>query len=302
MTDRAREAEHHRRPARPLEIPAAGWWQVAKRVRREAGRNNLPLLAAGVAFYFLLAAFPALFALVTLYGLVSDPEQVYRQVQDLAAVLPPGAVDLPHVQAREIVGDDSKTGLGFGFAASILGVLWSASGGTLGLIRAVNAAYDREESRSFVRVRGLALAFILGAIVFVLFAVGLVAVAPQALRWVGLGGHAQALIGALRWPVLALAMLGGLALVYRYAPARPTAGRVWLSWGSAVATALWLGASALFSWYVASFNRFNEIYGPLGAVIALLVWFFLTAYIVLLGAQINAVLERQASRGGSSAA
>lgn len=279
--------------AGPLEIPLAGLWQVAKRVRSETGRDNLSLLAAGVAFYFLLSVFPALIAVVNLYGLASDPEQIYRQIRELSAVLPPGAVELIDEQAREIVGGDSKAGLGIGFVASILGVLWSASAGTLGLIHAVNAAYDEDENRSFVKVRGLALAFTLGAIVFVLFAVGLVAVAPQALRHVGLGGEARTVIEVLRWPVLAAAMLSGLALVYRYAPARQSAGWRWVSWGSILATALWLGASALFSWYVSSFGRFNEVYGSLGAVIALLVWFFLTAYIVLLGAEVNAELERQ---------
>ena len=291
MTERLPET-HAERVARPL----AGWWQAAKRVRREIGRDNLPLLAAGVAFYFLLAVFPALIAMVTLYGLIADPEQVYRQVEALGGVLPTGAVDLLDAQAREIVGNGaSRTGLGFGFVASIVGVVWSASSGTLGLIRAVNAAYNQEENRSFVRLRGLALAFTLGAVVFVLLAVGLVAVAPAVLGWVGLGGQAQTLISVLRWPVLALAMLAGLALVYRYAPARPPIGLWWVNWGSLLATALWLAGSGLFSWYVSSFGRFNETYGSLGAVIVLLVWFFLTGFVVLLGAEINNELERQAS-------
>lgn len=297
MTDRATDADTAgRRRAGPLGLGRAGWWRLAGNVRAEIGRDNLGLLAAGVAFYFLLAVFPALIAVVNLYGLVADPEEIYRQIAQLGAVAPPGAVALLDEQAREIVGDEgARTGLGLGFAASIVGVLWSASGGTLGLIRAVNAAYDQPEERSFVRVRGLALAFTLGAIVFALFAVGLVAVAPQLLLHVGLGGSAQALIAVLRWPALALAMLAGLALVYRYAPSRRPSGWRWVSWGSVAATALWLGVSALFSWYVASFGRFNEVYGSLGAVIALLVWFFLTAWVVLLGAEINAELERAAS-------
>lgn len=294
MTERA-SRPHNRGVSRRLEVPFTSWWRIARRVWLEAGRKHLPLFAAGVAFYFLLAVFPALIALVNLYGLIADPEQLYRQVQNLAAVVPPGAVDLLDARVRDIVAGDSKTGLGLGFVVSLLGVLWSASAGTLGLIRAINAAYGHPENRSFVRVRGLALGFTLGAIFLVLFGVGLVGVAPQVLGHVGLGDQVQALIGALRWPVLTLAMLSGLALVYRYAPARPPAGWRWVSPGSAVATALWLGGSGLFSWYLASFGRFNEIYGSLGAVIALLIWFFLTAFAVLAGAEINAQIERRVS-------
>lgn len=291
-TGEREETGETRRAERPGEIPLAGLMQVARRVWVEIGRDNVPLLSAGVAFYGLLAIFPGLIALVTLYGLIANPEEVFRQVRSLAGVVPPETVGLLDEQAREIVGDD-KTGLGLGFAASVLGVLWSASSGALGLIRAVNAAYDVTESRSFVRQRALAFGFTLGIIGFVLFAVGAVAVVPGVLRFVGLGAHAELMISTLRWPVLALAMLGGLVLVYRYGPSRPAAGWRWVSWGSLVATALWLGASALFSWYVEGFGRFNQVYGSLGAVIVLLLWFFLGAFAVLLGAEINAELERQ---------
>jgi membrane protein len=294
-----RAGPHVGRPIfdRPRQIPLAGWWAVAKNVRAEVGRDNLPLLAAGVAFYGFLAVFPGLIALITLYGVVADPGQVAAQIEQLSAVLPSQALGVLENQARQILGDPesgSSVGLGIGFAASVLAVLWSVSTGTLGLIRAVNAAYNADESRSFVRLRAIAFAFTLGAIAFVLFAVALVAVAPVALRWVGLGGSSQALIAVLRWPVLALAMIAGTALIYRYAPSRPPAGWRWVSFGSLVAAALWLAGSALFSWYVSSFARFNEVYGSLGAVIVLLLWIFLTAYTVLLGAEINHELERWA--------
>lgn len=282
---------------RPREIPLSGWWQVTKNVRAELGRDNLPLLAAGVAFYGFLAVFPALIALITLYGVVADPAQVAAQIDQLSAVLPPAALGVLEDQAREILGDPSdgsKAGLGLGLVVSVLGVLWSVSTGMLGVIRAVNAAYNRTENRSFVRLRVIAFAFTLGAIGFGLFAIGLVAAAPAALSFVGLGDSTQILIAVLRWPALALAMIAGTALIYRYAPARPPTGWRWVSWGSVVAAALWLAASALFSWYVSSFARFNEVYGSLGAVIVLLVWIYLTAYTVLLGAEINHELERWA--------
>lgn len=295
--DRSENRSQEPTVAGPREIPLSGWWQVAKNVRTELGRDNLPLLAAGVAFYGFVAVFPGLIALITLYGVVADPEQVASQIEQLSAVLPPEALGVLQEQAREILGDPdsgARTGLGLGFAASVLGVLWTVSTGTLGLIRAVNAAYDARETRSFVRVRAIAFAFTLGAIGFVLFAVALVAVAPAVLRWVGLGESTHTLISVLRWPVLALAMAAGTALIYRWAPSRPATGWRWVSWGSAVATALWLAASALFSWYVSSFARFNEVYGSLGAVIVLLMWIFLTAYTVLLGAEINHELEKWA--------
>ncbi len=282
---------------RPRQIPLAGWWAVARSVRIEVGRDNLSLLAAGVAYYGFLAVFPGLIALVTLYGVVADPGQVAAQIEQLSAVLPPPAIAVLQNQARQILGDPatgSQVGLGIGFAASVLAVLWSVSTGTLGLIRAVNAAYDADESRSFVRLRAIAFVFTLGAIVYVLFAVALVTAAPSALRWIGLEGTAPALIAVLRWPALALAMIAGTAVIYRYAPSRPPAGWRWVSFGSLVASALWLAGSAVFSWYVSSFARFNQVYGSLGAVIVLLLWIFLTAYTVLLGAEINHEMERWA--------
>ena len=279
----------------PSDIPPQGWKAIAKRTMGEVKDDNLPLMAAGVAFYFFLALFPAIIATVTVYGLVMSPEQIDSQLQSLASALPPDAASLITEQLRGAT-TSAGGGLTVGLIVSLAGVLWAASGGMNGLIQGVNAAYDEDESRNFFVKRGLALLLTVGGILFFSIAVALVAVLPAALGSLGLGGLGQTLANVLRWPLLAVLLIGALAVVYRLAPDRDDPRMRWVTWGAGVATVLWLIGSALFSFYINNFGSYNETYGALAGVIILLLWLFLTSFVVLLGAEINSEMEHQTAQ------
>jgi len=287
--DRGRSAE------RPREIPAAGWRDVALRVKAEAKADNLSLLAGGVAFFAMLSLVPALVAVVSIYGLVADPADIERQVRDLTRALPAEARDLITQQLRDVVRS-SETGLGLGAIAGALVALWGASSAVKHLISAINTTYDEDETRGFVRLRGLSILLALGAAVFVVVAVGLIAVLPAALSDTGLGDAARSVLNVVRWPLLFVAMIVALAVVYRFGPDRDNPRWRWVSWGAVVAAVAWVAASIGFAVYTANFGRYNETYGSLGAVVVLLLWLYLSALLVLLGSEINAEIEHQTAR------
>jgi len=279
----------------PVGIPPRGWWQVIKRAFRESSADNVPMLAGGVAFFAFLAVFPALIAALTLYGLLADPAQVAQQVQGIAAALPRSAQPLLTEQLTSVT-QSSGGALTAGLAISLLAALWSASSGTGNLITAVNLAYDEEESRGFVKLRVTALGLTLGGIVFVLLTLTLVAVVPVALDNLGLGVVGRVVAQVVRWVLLVGVVVVGLAVVYRVAPDRASPRFRWVSAGALVATVLWIIGSVAFSLYVNFFGNYNKTYGALAGVIVLMLWLFLTTYIVLLGAEINAESERQTVR------
>ena len=283
---------HGRDAERPTSIPARGWKDVLVRTRQEVKDDRVPLLAAGVAFYALLAMVPALVAVVSLYGLVAEPGQVVDQARNWLGAAPQEVRDLVTSQLQSITSSaGAKAGL-----ALVVGVviaLWSASSGMNHLIEAIDMAYDEDETRGFVKRRGLALLFTVGAIVFVLFAIGVIAVLPGLLDKAGLGTVGRVAIGVIRWVVLLAGMLVALALLYRYGPDRDEPKWTWTSPGALVATVVWLIGSALFAVYTGNFGKYNETYGSLGAVVVLMLWFWLTAMCVVIGAELNAESERQ---------
>ncbi len=279
----------------PVGIPPRGWWQVIKRAFRESSADNVPMLAGGVAFFAFLAVFPALIAALTLYGLLADPAQVAQQVQNIAKALPRSAQPLLTEQLTSVT-QTSGGALTAGLVISLLAALWSASSGTGNLITAVNLAYDEEESRGFVKLRATALGLTLGGIVFVLLTLTLVAVVPVALDNLGLGVVGRVVAQVVRWVLLVGVVVVGLAVVYRVAPDRASPRFRWVSAGALVATVLWIIGSVAFSLYVNFFGNYNKTYGALAGVIVLMLWLFLTTYIVLLGAEINAESERQTVR------
>ena len=276
----------------PTQIPPRGWWQVTRRAFAESQADHVPMLAGGVAFFAFLAIFPALIAGISLYGLVADPGQVARQVEGLAGTLPRETQPLVAQQLAAVVAGSNQA-LGLGFVISLLVALWSASSGTANLIQAVNIAYDEDETRGFVKLRGTALVLTLGAIVFVLVALTLVAVVPVALDALPLGSVGTVLAQLLRWVLLILVVVVALAVVYRLAPDRDSPRFRWASTGAVVAAALWIAGSVLFSLYVDNFGSYNRTYGALAGVVVLLLWLYLSSYVVLLGAEINAEAERQ---------
>jgi membrane protein len=289
-----------REASAPREIPARGWRDILFRVKDRISEDNLSIISSGVAFYALLSIFPALIALVGLYGLVFDPQQVQQQLGTLTAVLPGEAANLIGQQLGEVASME-RTSLGVGSIVALLAALWTASAGMRTLMTALNVAYHEKETRSTVKLYGTSLLLTLGAIVGAIIAVLTVVAIPAILNLVNLPQQMEALLAYGRWPALALIMLLGLAIVYRYGPDRENPRWRWVSWGAVIATVLWIVASLLFSLYVSQFGNYNKTYGSMGAVIILMTWFLLTAYIFLIGAEINAEMERQTRKDTTDA-
>lgn len=279
----------------PTDVPAKGWKDVAVRVKDELKADQVPLLSAGVAFYVLLALFPALVAVVSIYGLVADPTDVSRQVGDLTSALPESAQQLITDQL-ESVASGADRGIGLALAAGVAAALWSASSGMKHLIEAVNAAYDESESRKFFKLRGLALLLTIGALGFGVVSIGVLAFLPSAIERTPLGSTGQALVRVGSYPALAIAFGVALAVLYRYGPDRDDPRWRWVSPGAAIATVVWIVASLGFSFYASNFGSYGETYGSIGAVIVLMLWLAITAFSVILGAEIDAELEAQTGR------
>lgn len=289
-----REVDRGRKADTPSEIPAKGWKDIALRLYREFNKDRLLLVAAGVTFYAILALFPAIAALVSIYGAVADPSTIYAHLNDLRGVLPDGAIDIIGGQVQRLTQKSSGT-LGLTAVVSILISLWSANGGVKAIFDALNIAYEEDEKRSFVMLNLQSLAFTFGALVFVVLALTGIVVVPAVLQVLGLDEKAW-YIALLRFPALLLLVVGGLAVLYRYGPSRRKPKWRWVTWGSGLAGVLWLIVSGLFSWYVAHFGSYNETYGSLGAAIGFMTWIWLSTTVVLLGAELNAEMEHQTAQ------
>jgi membrane protein len=276
---------------RPTGIPLRGWRDVLARVKVDVKRDDVSLLAAGVAFYGLLALVPTLVALVSLYGLVADPADIQRNVNDVLAAAPVEVRRLVESQLTSIVRTSSSS-LRIGAVAGVAVALFSASSGVKNLMTAVNRAYHEEETRGLFRLRVTAL-----ALTVVLLIVGAVTVlallAPHALSGTGVAGVLKAILLVARWALAGLALIVCLAVVYRYGPARDNPRWRWSSPGALLTTVVGVVVSVAFSFYTANFGTYNETYGALGAVVVVMLWLYLMAYAVIAGAELNAELERQ---------
>ncbi len=284
-----------RRADRPSEIPGPGWKAIGSRVVASLKLDHVSLLAAGVAFKGLLALFPSIVAIISIWGLVADPQQIATQLEQFTSALPGGAAELLDQQMQQVAASESST-LGVALVISVLLALWSASGGMAGLIEGINAAYDEVDRRKFPVKRGLALLLTFAGIIGLLVTVGLIAVLPAALETFGLGRVGELAIRIGTWPALALLAMAALAGLYKLAPDRDQPRVRWVSWGAVIATTLWLLGSAVFTLYVENFGNFGETYGTFAGIIILMLWLMLTSFIVLLGAEINAEIERQTAR------
>ena len=287
----AREADRGRQADAPSAIPKKGWKDIAVRVKDSLRDDQVSLLAAGVAFFTLLALAPALAAVVSIYGLVTTPAEASKQIADFTTALPKDARSLLADQVKTVAGGNPR-GLGIALVIGVLLSLWTASGGMKQLIEAVNVAYDESETRKFLRLRGLALLFTLGMIVVFVATLGLLAVLPAVVN----SSAGQVVANVVRWPLLAVLMAVALAVLYRYAPDRDNPKLRWVTWGAGIATLLWVVGSVLFTVYVSNFGHYNKTYGSLGAVVVLLLWLYLSAFIILLGAEINAEMELQTAK------
>jgi membrane protein len=238
---------------------------------------------------------PALVAMVSLYGLFADPSQIERQVHDLLGAAPAEVRQLVQTQLQDITSGSDR-GIGVGIVVGIVAALWSASSGMKHLIGAINRAYGEREGRGFVRLQAVSLGLTLGAITFLVAAFSVVALLPAALASTGLGGPLRAVLGIARFPLLGLALILGLGFLYRFGPDRDQPKWRWVSVGAVTAAVLWIVGSILFSLYAANFGKYNQTYGSLATVVVVMLWLYLTAYVVVLGAELNAELEHQTAK------
>jgi membrane protein len=284
--DRGRAAGH------PAEIPSRGWLDVLWRAWGEVGEANLFLVAGGVTYALILALFPGLAALVSLYGLVFDPAQIEQQIGALSGVLPVQTQQLLSQQLHSLV-EASGGALRLGAVVGILLALWSASRGMSGIITAINIAYEEKERRGFFKLNLIALGLTLGLLVAGIIVITLIGVLPAAVQILAVGGGTKWLLFLVQWPLLVVLMMFGLAVLYRYAPDRDKPQWRWVSPGALVATILWIIASVGFTVYVANFNSYDKTYGSLGGVVVLLTWLYLSTLVILFGAAINTQSEKQ---------
>jgi membrane protein len=276
----------------PKDIPVIGWWDILTRVIKRLSGENITLICGGMAMYALLSVFPALAAAVSIYGLFATPADAIKEVQSFAGVLPPGVWEIFRSQLETITRHETSTlsiaaVLGLGIA------LWSARSAMSALMSGTNLAYGEREKRKFYVQVLTSLALTVGAVAGFLVMLLLGVVIPVTLNLLGTSRWIQWAADALQWALLWAFTVGALAMVYRYAPARHRARWHWVKWGSIMAATLWLAMSATFAFYVQAFGSYGKTYGALGGVISLLMWFYLSSVIVVLGAQINAEMERQ---------
>jgi membrane protein len=298
---RAHEPGRGREANSPEEIPARGWKDIFWRMLWGISEDRILATSGGVAFFALLAVFPAMATIVSLYGLFADASTIRGHLSLLAGILPGGVLELIGEQISLITGKDSDT-LSLAFIVGFLVALWSANSGVAALFDALNVVYGEKEKRSLVRFYATTFLLTLGMIGFIILAIAAVVIAPVVLTFMGFVTPSERLLAILRWPVLLLVVGLWLAVIYRYGPSRRDPKWRWVTWGSVIASVLWLTASMLFSWYVANFDSYNKTYGSLGAGVGFMVWIWLSVVIVLLGADLNAEMEHQTARDSTEGA
>jgi membrane protein len=292
---RAHEPHRGREADSPDQIPSLGWKDIAVRVFWSIPANRLLAMAGGVSFFALMAVFPAIAAVVSLYGLFADATTVATHLVLLQGVLPGGVLDLIAGQIALIVSKGAAT-LGWAFLTSLAIALWSANSGAAALFDALNVIYGEKEKRSLLVFYASTLLLTLGMITFVILALAAVVVTPIVMAFIGWATPGERILALLRWPIMLVVVAAWLAVIYRYGPSRENAKWRWVTWGGVTASGLWLAASMIFSWYVANFDSYNKTYGSLGAGIGFMVWIWLSVVIILLGAQMNAEMEHQTAR------
>lgn len=292
---RAREPGRGRDAESPSDIPALGWLDILSRVLWAIFENRIFTVSGGVAFFSVLAVFPGIAAVVSLYGLFADTASISSHLSFLAGILPFGVMQVLADQINLLSKQGADT-LGFAFAVSFAIAIWSANSGIAALFDALNVIYNEREKRSLLRFYTTTLIFTVAGIIFLVTAIAGVIALPLLLKLAGLETLASELVSFLRWPFMLVAVGTSLAFIYRFGPSRRDARWRWVSWGSGIAGVIWIAASMVFSWYVATFDSYNRVYGSLGAGVGFMVWLWLSAIIILLGAQLNAEMEHQTAR------
>jgi membrane protein len=291
--DKASADERGRTAEKPSDIPSRGWKDILWRVYEGISEDRILANAAAVTFYALLALFPAIAALVSIYGLFADPATLQQHLDSVSSLLPGGAVDVIRDQLNRLAAEP-RSALGVSFFVGLIISLWSANGGIKALFDALNVVYEERERRSFIQLNALTLAFTLAMIAFVIIALACIVAVPVALNY--LPGFIGFILNIARWPLMLVLVTLALACIYRYGPSRDQPKWRWITWGSAFAAIAWLGFSAIFSFYAAKFGSFNKTYGSLGAVIGFMTWMWLSIAVILLGGKVNAEMEHQTAR------
>ncbi|MEK9279733.1 YihY/virulence factor BrkB family protein [Bradyrhizobium sp. ISRA442] len=284
-----------RRSKSPFAIRWAGWKDIGWRTYQRISDDRLLATAGGVVFFGLLAIFPAVTALVSSYGLFADPSTISANLQTLATMLPEGSFQIVEDQVARVVSK-GNTALGATFLFGLVLAIWSANAGVKSIFDALNVAYEEREKRSFIRLNLVSLAFTVGSIMALLVMVGAVVAFPLALNHLGLAPESKLIVALARWPLLFVILLIALAVLYRFAPSRDPPRWQWLSIGAVMAAVLWIAGSALLSWYLSEFANYSATYGSLGAAIGLMMWMWVSAIVIMFGAELNSEIERQTRR------
>ena len=280
---------------KPREIPPTGWKEIGKRVYHQLSADHVQIVAAGIAFYFFLALFPAIIAMINIYSLVIDPAQIKEQFSALSNILPKQAYEIITGILEPVLSKPGST-LGWSLVISILVSLWSANKGTSALFEGLNIAYDEKDERGFIKKTGITFLFTIGAILMGLLSLMLLIFYPAFIDKIGLPSGLESFIDWGRWFLIAFLFIIALGMLYKNAPDRDDPEFKWVSWGAFISTVLWIGGSLLFSWYVENFGSYDKVYGSFAAVIILMLWLFITAFIILLGAEINSEMEHQTGK------
>ena len=288
------ETAQGRSAEKPHEVPARGWKSILKRTKDDIRHDHLTTVSGGVGLFFLLGLIPALAALISIYGLVSNPAQIEQQFASFRHVVPGDVFNLLDSQMKSIASSHKAAGWG-----AVIGILIAVWGGTkcaTALMDGLNITYHEDEKRGFFRLNLTALLLTVAGLISLCILIGILGSVSAVVRHFQLDHTWREILMALRWPVLFVFFMFALAVLYRYAPSRTEPKWRWVSWGAFVGAALWLLVSAGFAVYLTYFNSYNKTYGSLGAIVVLLTWLYLSAYAVLLGGELNGEMERQTAR------
>lgn len=300
MSDQERKTYSHPKdddlpqPRKPHKFSKAGWWSALKATAKGVSRHHLNIVGGGVGFYMLLGIIPGLGALISIYGLLANPEDVQKHFAAIEGAVPAPVTQLLTEQMGRLA--EQQSGAGWGAIIGLVLALWAGSRVAMALMQGLNIAYEKKEDRGFFKKNAVRIALTLGAVILGLIAMAVIIVLPPVLNALPFSGLTIGFLAFIRWPILLLLGIVGLAILYRVGPSRKQPKFRWLTWGSGVAAILWVAVSALFSLYVANFGSYNETYGSLGAVVVLLMWLYISAFVILLGAELDAAFEMQTAK------
>lgn len=274
----------------PSRISFSGWNKIVRSVIDQVSENNISIISAGVAFYSFLAIFPAIAAMVSIYGLAMNPESIQAQLSIIYGMMPREAYEILKTQLENLV-NTSESALGWSMIISILLSIWSANKGTKSLFTGINIAYNVKNERGFLKQNALTLIFTFGAVCLLIISMVLIVAFPVLVERIGVPVYLETIIGYGRWILLGLLLIWFLGEAYKYAPVKKAPNFKWVAPGAILATFFWLLASWAFSFYASNFGSYGEVYGSISAVVVLLLWLFITSFIILIGAEFNSEIE-----------